>query len=478
MEHAESPGGLAVMNDAIFFGAFSICVPVGILLAVLFPRIHKAVFFCLVLGTTNTGGLFGLPLDINFLSREWYRGTTRGIEVSYLDLLAIILFVSTLIVRKREGRPMFFWPVSLGWMLAYFTFASLHTIAIADPKLFALFELTKTLRGIFIFVTVALYVRSMKDLELLIWAFCAAIGYEAFVCLRDRYVFHFHRIRGTLGHPNTLSLYMLIMVPFMITGALSRTNNALRIACCLGFLAAAGCVVLTISRTGFATLVLLSGSCGLIAMGLKVTVRNVTIVAVASLVFLGVLAKSWDTIESRMLINSYEDEFGEDSYGGRGMYIKYLELILADKPLGVGFNNWSYHVTNDYAAKLGVIYHPYVGTDYPPNIDPRGTVNTMGGSQTAPAHNIFFLTLGELGWPGIIFFCGMVAAWFYMSATYLPNRTESLVSRYGLAAFFALLAIFFQGLTEWVFRLTPIFIESHIVVGALAALYNGRDPRK
>ncbi len=146
------------MKEAIFFGGFLCCVPVGIFLAVTFPKIHKAVFFALVLGTTNTGGLFGLPLDINFLSREWYRGTTRGIEISYLDLLAIILLFSTLIVRHREGRRMFFWPASLGWMLAYLGYACLHTLALADPKIFALFEISKTIRGIFIFVTVALYV--------------------------------------------------------------------------------------------------------------------------------------------------------------------------------------------------------------------------------------------------------------------------------------------------------------------------------
>jgi len=28
-------------------------------------------------------------LDINFLSHEWYRGTTRGIEFSLFDILAI-----------------------------------------------------------------------------------------------------------------------------------------------------------------------------------------------------------------------------------------------------------------------------------------------------------------------------------------------------------------------------------------------------
>ena len=124
------------MKEAIFFGGFLICVPVGILLSVLFPRIHKAVFFALVLGTTNTAGLFGLPLDINFLSREWYRGTTRGIEVSYLDLLAVVLLISTLIVRSKEGRKVFFWPLSLGWMLAFVVYATLHTLALADPKLF------------------------------------------------------------------------------------------------------------------------------------------------------------------------------------------------------------------------------------------------------------------------------------------------------------------------------------------------------
>ena len=466
------------MNEAIFFGGFMICVPVGILLSVLFPRVHQAVFFALVLGTTNTAGLFGLPMDINFLSREWYRGTTRGIEVSYLDLLAVVLFISTLIVRSKEGRKVFFWPLSLGWMVAYLLYATLHTVALADPKLFALFEITKLVRGIFVFLAVALFVRTMKDLELLIWAFCTAIGYEAIICLRDRYVFHIHRIRGTLGHPNSLSMYMLALVPFMITTILSKANLALRFACCLGFLACAGCVVLTVSRTGFAALIILTACCGFAAIGLRFSVRNVTIAALAGLLFVGLLAKSWDTIESRLMSQSFEDEFGADSTGGRGMYLRYLGLILADKPLGVGLNNWSYRVTNDYAAQLGVIYHPYIGTDYPPNQEMSGVVGSMGNPQTAPAHSIFIITLGEMGWPGFFLFCGMLVSWIYMAAVFLRRRNEYLVSRYGLAAFFSIIAILLQGLTEWSFRLTPIYIEVHVIAGALAALYHNRAAAK
>src|SRR5690606_7860822 len=111
---------------------------------------------------------------------------------------------------------------------------------------------------------------------------------------------------------------------------------------------------------------------------------------------------------------------------------------------------------NDYAAQLGVIYHPYTGTDVPPNISVTGLVNTMGSAQTAPAHSIFIITLGELGWVGFILFFGMLISWLYMAAVFMRRRNEHLVSRYGLAAFFSIFAMMLQGLTEWAFRFTPI----------------------
>lgn len=459
------------MKDIIFFAGFLFCVPVGILLAVYSRWIQQAFFFVLVFGTTNSTGLFGLPMDINFFSREWYRGSTRGIEVSYLDLVTIILLGSTLIVRGREGRKAFFWPASLGWMLGLLAYACVHTIVIADPKLFALFEISKIIRGILIFVTVALYVRTQRELELLMWAICATVGYEALVCLRDRYLYHVHRVRGTLGHPNILSLFMLIVVPFMITTTLSNVRPLLRIASFLGFLAAAGCVILSVSRTGFAALILLTASCGLVAIGVKLTARNVGIVVLTGVVFLGVLARSWDTIESRLFVNSVEEEFGEDTTQGRGVYFRYLFLIMQNEPLGVGLNNWSYAVTNRYASKIGVIYHPYLGTDIEPSQETSGLSSTMGGSQAAPAHCVFVITMGELGWPGFIVFICMLGSWIFMSTAFVRKRSESLISRFGLASFFAIGAIVMQGLTEWIFRITPIYILSHVIVGALAAIY-------
>ena len=111
------------------FGTF-IFVPIGIAFARSNTRILNLVFIALVFGTTQPETFLGLPTDINFLSREWYRGSTRGIEISYLDLLALILLFGGLSVRAREGVK-YFRPASYGFLKAYFF---LGTIYRADRK--------------------------------------------------------------------------------------------------------------------------------------------------------------------------------------------------------------------------------------------------------------------------------------------------------------------------------------------------------
>ena len=43
--------------------------------------------------------------------------------------------------------------------------------------------------------------------------------------------------------------------------------------------------------------------------------------------------------------------------------------------------------------------------------------------------------------------------------------------RLGVGIFFALLGVFLQSLTEWVFRQTPIIMTFHALVGTMASLY-------
>src|SRR2546423_13309710 len=60
--------------------------------------------------------------DVNFVSRDFYRGTTRGFEFSLVDILSISLLLSALIIPRR-GQSRGYWPAGLGLMLLFFAYA-------------------------------------------------------------------------------------------------------------------------------------------------------------------------------------------------------------------------------------------------------------------------------------------------------------------------------------------------------------------
>src|SRR5438874_675921 len=94
------------------------------------------------------GMIFLAPMtenyDVNFVSRDFYRGTTRGYEVSFVDVLSLSLLFSALIM-PRKGNRRFFWPASLGVMLLFFAYCCFN-VGMADPRIFGLFELSKMVR--------------------------------------------------------------------------------------------------------------------------------------------------------------------------------------------------------------------------------------------------------------------------------------------------------------------------------------------
>ena len=446
----------------IFPIASLVCVPTGIAFACLSRKIHDFIFMFLVFGTCMPSGLFGQPTDINFLSREWYRGTTRGIEISYLDLLAIVLFISSLIVRRREGRP-YYWPPSLTPLLLFAGWCLLNVVVMSDPKIFGLFELTKILRGIMLFLAVTAYIRSPREIRVFVWVLALTILYQAGICLRDRYLYHMHRIRGTLGHPNSLSMYCLQCIAIFVAAVFAKdSSKMIRIVCALAFLGASGCVLLTISRTGFLSLMLLCAASFGLFMGLRITPGKVAIALVACILVSGMVYKSWDSIMSRLGELDLEKEYFSEE-GDRGSYFRQGAPAIADNPItGVGLNNWSWWITNRYGLPVRPDYVPYVSTTIPPQ--------SLTAS-AAPAHNLYLLTVTELGWPGLFLFIILLIRWSWMSGKSLFGGRDMLVQSVRLGAFLSLGGVILQSWTEWEFRQTPMFFLGHIVMGVAASLY-------
>src|SRR5947209_2373082 len=125
-------------------------------------------------------------VDINFVSRDFYRGTTRGFEFSLVDILSLSLLFSALLAPRR-GQSRGFWPASFGLLLIYFLYACFN-VALADPRLFGLFELSKMVRGMAILLAVAFYVRRERELTLFLLALGLIVCYEGLLGLKQRYL--------------------------------------------------------------------------------------------------------------------------------------------------------------------------------------------------------------------------------------------------------------------------------------------------
>lgn len=446
--------GLTVVPAAFFGGTVLACVSKRI----------RDLFFVLLVSLSPLVE----RLDVNYVSREWYRGTSRGFEVVSLDVLVLGILVGSILFPRR-GQVRAFWPASFGLMLLYFFYAALN-VTFSDPRLFGLFELTRMFRGLLVVLAVAFYLRSERELRLLIFGIAVLIIYESLLALQQRYLGGVNRVPGTLIESNSLSVLLCTVTPLMVAALTSTLPVLLRALCALAIPLAMVAEVMTISRAGVTIMGLVLFGTAVSTVRFRINVKTVSITLLVVLGVTGVVAKSWKTLSERFHESTLKQEYENKRNMGRGYYIRVAIAIAKDRFFGVGLNNWSYWVSNKYGPKLGYRFVPYHNVDYLPSgiVPPTSNVDE---AQAAPAHNLGALTLGELGVPGLALFTLVWLRWFQMAGSFLKPRDPDPMRRMGVGLFFSFCGIFFHCLTEWVFRHLPIYYVIHILIGALMSLY-------
>lgn len=434
----------------------------GIILTSLSYRIRDLFFFLMVTLSAVTE-----YIDVNFISKEWYRGTTCGIEISLVDVISLSVLFSTLI-RPRPGEKRWFWPSSFGLMVFYFLFAC-FCVAIADPKIFGIFELSKMIRGMVMFLAAAFYLRSERELRVFLYALGAIVCYEGCSALTERYFYHIHRVYGTVDDSNSLSMYFCTTAPVFVAVLTSKCSKYLKalgaVAIALAFLG----VILTISRAGLMAILIMLFGAAITTVSFRITWRKALITLVVALGMTAALGKAWKTIGARFAGDSLKNEYSSKHEQNRGYYIRIAAAIAEDSWFGVGPNNWSYWVSNKYGPRLGWYFVPYVGTDEKPGQKvPPG--RDIDDPQAAPAHSLAALTMGEMGWGGLALLTLLWVRWLFLGATFLWPRNPDPMRRIGVGIFFGMCGTFFQSMTEWVFHQTPIFFTFNILLGVLASL--------
>jgi hypothetical protein len=225
-------------------------------------------------------------------------------------------------------------------------------------------------------------------------------------------------------------------------------------------------VVLTISRTGFAVFLLMSIFTTMACVTFKITGRRLAIGAIAVMIAGAALYKARDSLMSRYEGSSLKKEAEDER--GRGLYFRLGALVMDDHPFGIGLNNWSYIVTNHYYALVDLPYRPYESTD----VDFTGyTRNETSHMVAPPAHNLWILTAGEVGYPGLLLFCAIWYRWFGMARQFIRKTATHPVWRYGTGAFFALFGLVLSTMTEYGFRHAQLYFLAHILMGSLAGLH-------
>jgi hypothetical protein len=320
-----------------------------------------------------------------------------------------------------------------------------------------------------------LYVRGRRELGILVLALCCVVCFEGALALKQRLIGGIDRVPGTLDHENSLSMYLCLVSPIFLAAGTSDLPRLLRAFSAVAIGAAALTIMMTISRAGVPIFALVMLGATAFCVSWRITPRKIFATALVVLCVAGLFFKTWDSLKERYAEASLKDEYLNEQEEGRGYYLRLARVIIEDKFLGIGLNNWSYWVSKKYGAMIGRPYDDYDDL-HGAQPDEHAMEDLVWA---APAHNLAALTVGELGVPGLILFALLWGRWFQMGLRFLFKRTPEAMHRLGVGVFFCLCGIFLQSLTEWTFRQTHIFLTFNVLVGTLAGLgYAKRHARK
>lgn len=439
-----------------------------VLLTTFSQRLRDYIFFLMAWGAVL--GEAG-PFDVNFYGQYWYRGTSRGIGVSVIDALAFAVLMGTMFAPRYPRRPWFI-PASVVLYLVYFAYC-IVSVARADQWMFGLWELANIPRALLIMLATAAFVRTRKELSILVVAIGCGVCVQLIYAMKQRFASGMFRPCGTLDHANSLSMYLCLVCPLLLAAALSDFPKKLRWFATFCFGLGAFGVLLTLSRMGLPAFGLVTIAVLVACVTWRVTRRKVIVGVISSILITVMLAKSWDMLSVRFGSATLREEYMDIEGENRGVYWRWARMIIDDDPFGVGLNNWSYAVSKTYGPRLGFFYEDYDDIKVTPEKADLPSIR-----YAPPAHALLALTLGELGIPGVILFGLIWLRWFQVGATFLWRRLErDPMHRLGIGILFATSGIFLQSVTEWTFRQPALFLTFHMMLGTLASLYYEKRAR-
>lgn len=432
---------LSSIKYTIFFAVMLVGVPLGYYLSLKSDKVERAIFFLMVFFTARME-------DINFISRETERLTSRGFEISMVDICTMIIF---LVVLHNKGVKNSL-PKGAVWYFVYFGL-SIVSIINADFFLYSMFEVWKMVRMFFFFWTVYNYV----DTERKFFSFLAGVAtitiYVFYEVFKQKYVEGMFQTTGPFPHQNSLVMYMIIFGTISFSYLVNKRNLSFDklLIWLMIFGMATVSVISSLSRAGlvlyaFATAVVLGLS---LLNGLYL--KKIAITLFLIIMTLAVVARAWNSISERFRTAPEESALVRVALAQAAVKMANDSSL---KYMGVGLNNFG-----------KAINPPYPYSSHIEMIDPDDDEE-----KNALVETIYLMIAAESGWYTLAFFFIFIFYYYFLNLVNVFRYRDHNLQFLAIGFVGGLLAIYIESGFEWVLKQTNNFYQLMLVFALIASM--------
>ncbi len=423
----------------VFFAVLIIGTPAAYFSSLRFPFVEKLVFFLMIFFTARM-------VDINFVSRETFRLTSKGFEVGLVDISTLVILL--LVLKRKKKHPLQTPPGTI----PYFIYFALSALSIVNSSviLFSLFELWKMLRMYTFFWVIYNYFTDYDKFEELMWVLGLVTAYIFFEVMKQKYGLGKFQSWGPFPHQNSLVMYSIILGAIFLSYVLNRKGlNSQQIAIwLLAFSMVSISVISTLSRAGM----VLYGISTVIVLGLSllsgIDARKAMVGVLLLFISLGVLARAWNSISERFRTAPDESAMVRQSLAKAAM------KMVKDKPLGVGLNNFGIKINPPWQ------YSNHIEMHNPDDEDEKnGLVET-----------IYLMIAAECGWHTLASYVFLLLYFYYLNILNFFRYRFSRLNFLPVALIGGLLAIYIESSLEWVLKQTNNFYQLMLVFALIAVM--------
>jgi hypothetical protein len=444
---------ISLTKYILFFCSALFGIPIAFILAKHYKYIENILFFLFIFLTCQM-------IDINLISREAFRITSRGFEFGLVDIFAIIFF--KLILDRKASHPIKKLPPGSILYFLYFFF-SLLSIFNSDSLLFSSFEVFKMVKMYFFYWVIYNYINSKKQLKFLTNCISITILYIFTHVIVEKYILGHYQVTGPLPHQNSLVMYLLPFVSIVFAYLLenspdikilpSQLFNILQIIrhyiyWLLALLTGIISIFFTLSRGGIAAFAISFIIIMFLSLTSRFSAKKLSIFFLIFILGSGITLRAADTIINRFKTAPIE------SGNVRIQLAKAAINMANDNPFGIGLNNFGIKINYPYDYGQHIIHRNKLPEDAK-----NGLVET-----------IYLMIAAETGWINLGFFLLWIGSMYY---TNIRNFFRYKKSNYryltiGLAG--GLSAIYIESTLEWVLKQSNNFYQLMLIFAVISIM--------